>query len=79
MPSLDLFADQDPEYQQQVLPKEVTNRVAVEAGLRMSWDRWLGLDGKFVGMHGYGASGPYSEVYKHFNITSEAVVKAAKA
>ena len=79
MPSLDLFADQDPEYQQQVLPKEVTNRVAVEAGLRMSWDRWLGLDGKFIGMHGYGASGPYSEVYKHFNITSEAVVKAAKA
>ena len=45
----------------------------------MSWDRWLGLDGKFVGMHGYGASGPYSEVYKHFNITAEAVAEAAKS
>lgn len=79
MPCLDLFADQSTQYQQEVLPKEVTNRVAVEAGLRMSWDRWLGLDGKFVGMHGYGASGPYSEVYKHFNITAEAVAAAAKA
>lgn len=78
MPCLDLFADQSTEYQQQVLPNEVTNRVGVEAGLRMSWDRWLGLEGKFVGMHGYGASGPYSEVYKHFNITAEAVAEAAK-
>ncbi|MCH1441590.1 MAG: transketolase, partial [Rubripirellula sp.] len=79
MPCLDLFADQPIEYQQQVLPNEVTNRVAVEAGLRMSWDRWLGLDGRFVGMHGYGASGPYGEVYKHFNITAEAVAEAAKS
>ncbi|MCH2118878.1 MAG: transketolase [Pirellulales bacterium] len=79
MPCLDLFADQPIEYQQEVLPKEVTNRVAVEAGLRMSWDRWLGLDGEFVGMHGYGASGPYGEVYKHFNITAEAVAEAAKS
>ena len=78
MPCLDLFADQSTEYQQQVLPNEVTNRVGVEAGLRMSWDRWLGLEGKFVGMHGYGASGPYSEVYKHFNITAEAVAEAAR-
>ena len=79
MPCLDLFADQSTEYQQQVLPNEVTNRVAVEAGLRMSWDRWLGLEGRFVGMHGYGASGPYGEVYKHFNITAEAVAEAAKS
>ena len=78
MPCLELFADQSIEYQQEVLPREVTNRVAVEAGLRMSWDRWLGLDGKFIGMHGYGASGPYGEVYKHFNITAEAVAAAAK-
>lgn len=79
MPCLDLFAEQSQEYQDSVLPPEVTNRVAVEAGIRMSWDRYLGLAGKFVGMHGYGASGPYAEVYKHFNITAEAVVAAAKA
>ena len=79
MPCLDLFADQSEEYQHQVLPPDVSNRVAVEAGIRMPWDRWIGLNGKFVGMHGYGASGPYAEVYKHFDITTEAVIAAAKA
>ncbi|MCD0461561.1 transketolase [Roseiconus lacunae] len=77
MPCLDLFAAQSSEYQNQVLPPEVTKRVAVEAGLRMSWDRWLGFEGKFIGMDGYGASGPYALVYEHFGITAEAVVKAA--
>ena len=77
MPCLDLFAEQSQAYQEQVLPPSVTNRVAVEAGLRMSWDRWIGLDGKFVGMSGYGASGPYSKVYEHFGINEAAVVKAA--
>jgi transketolase len=79
MPCLDLFADQGQEYRDEVLPPEVTNRVAVEAGIRLSWDRWIGLQGKFVGMSGYGASGPYAEVYKHFGITTEAVVAAAQA
>ncbi len=79
MPCMDLFADQSKEYRDEVLPPEVTNRVAVEAGIRMCWDRWIGPDGKFVGMNGYGASGPYNEVYRHFGITTEAVVEAAKA
>jgi transketolase len=78
MPCMDLFSQQTQKYQDEVLPPEVTNRVAVEAGIRMSWDRWMGLDGKFVGMGGYGASGPYDEVYKHFGITTDAVVAAAK-
>ena len=43
----------------------------------MSWDRWLGLDGKFVGMSGFGASGPFAKVYEHFGITVDAVVEAA--
>ncbi|MEM0924633.1 MAG: transketolase [Planctomycetota bacterium] len=77
MPCLDLFAEQDRAYQEAVLPPAVTNRVAVEAGLRMSWDRWLGLDGKFVGMNGFGASGPYAKVYEHFGINAAAVVEAA--
>src|SRR6056297_2404884 len=79
MPCMDLFAEQSEAYRDQVLPPEVTHRVAVEAGIRMSWDRWIGLGGKFVGMSGYGASGPYAEVYEHFGITEEAVVKAAEA
>lgn len=77
MPCMDLFAEQDQAYRDEVLPPTVTNRVAVEAGLRMSWDRWIGLDGKFVGMDGYGASGPFAEVYEHFGINVDAVVKAA--
>ena len=79
MPCMELFADQGEAYQNEVLPPAITNRVAVEAGIRMSWDRWIGSRGKFVGMDGYGASGPYSEVYQHFGITAEAVVEAAKA
>ncbi|MEO1615834.1 MAG: transketolase [Planctomycetota bacterium] len=77
MPCMDLFAEQSDEYRDQVLPPAVTNRVAVEAGLRMSWDRWIGLDGKFVGMSGYGASGPFAEVYEHFGINEASVISAA--
>ncbi len=78
MPCMELFSEQSRDYRDEVLPPEVTNRVAVEAGIQMCWDRWIGFDGKFVGMTGYGASGPYDQVYKHFGITVEAVVKAAK-
>jgi len=77
MPCMDLFAQQDAKYIDEVLPPAVTNRVAIEAGIQMCWDRWLGLNGKFVGMHSFGASGPYDAVYQHFGITAEAVVKAA--
>ncbi len=78
MPCMDLFAEQDQNYRDQVLPPEVNKRVAVEAGIRMPWDRWIGSDGKFVGMSGFGASGPYDQVYEHFGINVEAVVSAAK-
>ncbi len=79
MPCMELFAKQTAEYREEVLPSSVTQRVAVEAGIQMSWDRWIGLQGKFVGMSSYGASGPYSEVYKHFGITVDAVVEATKS
>jgi len=78
MPCLDLFAEQDQAYQDEVLPPEITNRVAVEAGIQMSWDRWIGSTGKFVGMTGFGASGPYDQVYEHFELNVDAVVAAAK-
>ncbi|MDO6967087.1 transketolase-like TK C-terminal-containing protein, partial [Rhizobium alvei] len=54
-------------------------RVAVEAGIRQGWDRFIGSDGLFVGMKGFGASGPYKELYKYFGITPEAVADAASA
>ncbi|QEG40615.1 transketolase [Roseimaritima ulvae] len=78
MPSLDLFEQQDDSYKESVLPSACTARVAVEAGIRQCWDRYLGLQGSFIGMASYGASGPYSEVYQKFGITAEAVTAAAK-
>lgn len=78
MPCMELFEDQDAAYRESVLPAEVTARVAVEAGVQQPWDKYLGFGGKFVGMHGFGASAPYNEVYEARGITTEAVVAAAK-
>ncbi len=79
VPCMELFAQQDASYRDEVLPPSVTNRVAVEAGIRMGWDRWIGVDGKFVGMESFGASGPYDQVYEHFGINADAVITAAKS
>ncbi|MEQ8813139.1 MAG: transketolase [Thalassobaculum sp.] len=76
MPCRELFAAQDAAYRSQVLGNG-TVRVAVEAGVRMCWDADIGADGGFVGMTGFGASGPYEELYKHFGITPEAVADEA--
>ncbi len=73
-----LFEAQPAAYRDAVLgPK--TARVAVEAAIGLGWDRYTGPHGRFVGMHGFGASGPYKDVYKHFEITPQAVADAAKA
>ncbi len=77
MPCRMLFEKQDMAYQNAVVGK-TRARVAVEAGVRDSWDRYLGLDGKFVGMHRFGASGKIDDVYKKFGITTEAVISAAR-
>jgi transketolase len=53
-------------------------RVGCEAALRFGWDRWLGERGGFVGMTGFGASGPADELYRHFGITAEAIVAEAR-
>lgn len=77
MPSFELFDAQDDAYQEKVLGPN-TVRVAVEAGIRQGWDKYLGIKGGFVGMSGFGASAPIEQLYKHFGITAEAVVAAAK-
>jgi transketolase len=56
-----------------------TVRVAIEAGVRQGWDQLIGSDGIFIGMTGFGASGPYEALYKHFGITAQAAVEAAEA
>ena len=76
VPSMELFEKQSKAYKAAVLGTEKI-RVAVEAGLRQGWDRFIGTDGKFIGMTGFGASGPAEKLYEHFGITAKAVVKAA--
>ncbi|MCB1417141.1 MAG: transketolase, partial [Nitratireductor sp.] len=78
VPSFELFARQSADYQAAVIGTAPV-RIAVEAGVRQGWDRFIGTDGAFVGMSGFGASGPYKELYAHFGITVEAVVAAAMA
>jgi transketolase len=78
MPCWALFEEQPETYRDSVLGPG-TVKVAVEAGVRLGWDRYIGPKGRFVGMHSFGASGPYKDVYKHFGITPEAVADAAKA
>ncbi|WP_394760848.1 transketolase [Phenylobacterium sp.] len=77
-PCWELFAAQPTDYQAQVIG-ETDVRVAVDAGVRMGWDRFIGADGVFVGMEGFGASAPAEVLYKHFGITAEAVAAKAKA
>ncbi|WP_135077052.1 transketolase [Terasakiella sp. SH-1] len=76
MPCWELFEQQDDNYKRDTLGDGV--RVAIEAGLQMGWDRYIGANGAFIGMTGFGASAPAGELYEHFGITAEAAVKAVK-
>lgn len=76
VPSLELLLEQD-EATQAAIIGTAPVRIAIEAGVRFGWDAVIGHDGGFVGMHSFGASGPYKDVYKHFGITSDAVVETA--
>src|SRR5665213_1337515 len=77
MPCWALFDQQDAAYKKAVLG--TAPRVGVEAACSFGWERYIGTSGKFVGMHGFGASAPAEDLYKHFNITPEAVVAAAQS
>ncbi len=75
-PAFELFAAQSEKYRKSVLGK--APRIGIEAGLRQGWDLFLRRKDTFIGMEGFGASAPAPDLYKHFGITSEAAVKAAK-
>lgn len=77
MPCWELFDQQSKDYRDAVLG-EGSVRVAVEAAVRHGWDKYIGPEGGFVGMDGFGASAPAGDLYKHFGITAEAVVAAAR-
>ena len=76
-PCFELFQKQSDAYRAQVLG--TAPRIGIEAGVRQSWDTFLGPNDKFIGMSSFGASAPIADLYKHFEITVEAVVEAAKA
>ncbi len=77
-PCWELFEQQKSAYQAQVIGNAPV-RVAVEAGVRQGWERFIGETGAFVGMSSFGASAPYQVLYEKFGITAEAVAAAAKA
>jgi transketolase len=76
MPCFELFEQQSQAYRSKVLG--TAPRVAVEAAVELGWERWIGPDGAFIGMRGFGASAPAQHLYKHFGITPEAVAAAAR-
>jgi transketolase len=78
MPCVELFEAQSREYKKATLG-EGTVKVAIEAAVQYGWDRYIGENGAFIGMPGFGASAPAKDLYKHFNITPEAAAAAAKA
>ena len=77
MPCMELFEAQPASYQRETLGGDLP-KIAVEAGVRFGWDRWIGFDGGFVGMDSFGASAPYKDLYMKFGITSDAVVALAE-
>ena len=76
MPSTNTFERQDAAYKQTVLPDGVTKRVAVEAGVRETWWRYVGLKGQVVGIDHFGESAPAKDLFQHYGFTVENVVKA---
>ncbi len=78
MPSTDVFEAQDAAYREAVLPSIVTKRVAVEAGIVDSWYKYVGLNGKIIGMTGFGESAPAEQLFEYFGITTAKVLAAAE-
>jgi transketolase len=79
MPSWELFEENGDAYKNEVLPPEVTVRLAVEAGVSMGWERYVGLAGKVIGMNGFGASAPGGTILEKFGFTAENVAAQAEA
>ncbi|MDN3555719.1 transketolase [Halomonas maura] len=78
MPSSDVFDAQDAEYRQRVLPAEVGNRIAIEAGHRDFWYKYVGLEGRILGMSTFGESAPAGDLFKYFGFTVENLLAEAE-
>ena len=78
MPCWKLFEEQTVSYREATLGPG-TVKVAIEAACGFGWERYIGAGGRFIGMHGFGASAPIKDLYKHFGISAEAAADAARA
>ena len=78
MPSWELFERQDAAYKESVLPASVRARVSVEMASTFGWERYVGLEGKMIGMHSFGASAPLKDLLKKFGMETDKVVAAAR-
>jgi len=78
-PSWELFKAQPQAYRDLVLPPKLVKRVAVEAGVGMGWERWVGGQGIILSIEKYGASAPYQTIYQNYGLTVDAVLEAARA
>jgi transketolase len=76
-PSWELFASQNEEYRNQVLPPDVTHRLSVEAGVSQGWERWVGSWGECISVERFGASAPYKILFEHYGLTVDNVIKRA--
>lgn len=79
MPSTDVFDQQDAAWREQVLPKAVTARLAIEAGIADYWYKYVGLQGAVIGMHSFGESAPAEKLFTEFGFTLENVIQTAKS
>jgi len=78
MPSWELFERQPKEYREQVLPPSIKKRISVEQGSTFGWDKYVGEEGRIIGMHTFGASAPLKALLGKFGFTAEAVEKSAR-
>lgn len=78
MPSWELFDRQPRDYRDKVLPPQISARIAVEAGIKLGWEHYVGLNGKIIGMETFGASAPGPVLYEKFGFTVEKIIEAAR-
>ena len=78
LPSWEIFDRQPEGYRNSVLPQQVTKRIAVEAGIKLGWEHYIGLSGKIIGMETFGASAPAPVLYEKFGLTAGKIIEAAK-
>jgi transketolase len=79
MPCVERFTELAADEQEAVIGEAGTRRIAVEAASPIGWDRFVGENGAIIAMHSFGASAPAADVYRHFGITADAIVKQAHA